>query len=318
MNKKWLFIFLILTLSLNLSFSLTLSAQVTEDSLENAALARMVTLSEVVVRNNLNVPDFINRVKKDTTFYKAFRNLRVLNFTSLNSIVMKDKKGNICASLGSKTSQTYRNGCRSMKKDYENITGDMLDNNGGYNYYTAELYASLFFTNGTVCGENNNIKNLNPKSKSGIDKRKEQLKMLFFNPGKKIPGIPLMGEKSNIFDPRIADDYDYTIDYTEYNGRSAYVFSIKAKPSLSGSQRNQIVFDNMTTWFDYKDFEILGRNYDLSYNTGAYDFDVHMEVQLAKIGRLLVPSVMRYYGNWHILTKGRERGIFTATLYGFH
>ena len=29
------------------------------------------------------------------------------------------------------------------------------------------------------------------KGKSGMAKHKEQLKMLFFNPGKKIPGIPL-------------------------------------------------------------------------------------------------------------------------------
>ena len=37
-----------------------------------------VVLKEVVVRNNLNVPAFIDRVKNDTTFYKAFRNLKVL------------------------------------------------------------------------------------------------------------------------------------------------------------------------------------------------------------------------------------------------
>ena len=37
----------------------------------------MVTLSEVVVRNNINMAKFIERVKNDTTFYKAFRNLRI-------------------------------------------------------------------------------------------------------------------------------------------------------------------------------------------------------------------------------------------------
>ncbi|HRN48050.1 MAG TPA: hypothetical protein PKW69_08440, partial [Niabella sp.] len=94
--------------------------------------------------------------------------------------------------------------------------------------------------------------------------------------------------------------------------------SVKAKPGLSSGQRNKIVYDNMTTWFDYRTFEILGRTYDLSYNTGAYDFDVHMNVQLTKIGNLLVPNVLRYSGNWFLLTKGRERGLFTATLYGFH
>ncbi|MBS1563365.1 MAG: hypothetical protein JST39_03205, partial [Bacteroidetes bacterium] len=54
---------------------------------------KTVTLREVVVRNNLNVPNFIERVKNDTTFYKAFKNLKVLGYTSLNDIRMLDKEG---------------------------------------------------------------------------------------------------------------------------------------------------------------------------------------------------------------------------------
>lgn len=309
----------ILILLIYLVFSESLFAQENIDSAENAALARMVTLSEVVVRNDLNIPNFIDRVRKDTTFYKAFKNLRILSFTSLNHIVMKDKRGNQVASLSSKTLQAVKNGCRTMKKENEQITGDMLDKKGAYNYFTAELYASLFFTEGTVCGENNYVSNkaLNPKGKSGIEKRKEQLKMLFFNPGKRIPGIPFIGDKSNIFDPEATQYYDFNIDFVEYDGRDTYKFEIVSKPDLTSSQRDKIVYDNMTTWFDAKSFEILARNYDLSYNTGAYDFDVHMEVKLTKVGKLLVPSVLRYNGNWHIITKGRERGMFTATLFGF-
>ena len=63
-----------------------------EDSLDNARLSQMIQLSEVVVRNKLDVDAFIQRVKNDTTFYKAFRNLRVLSFTSMNDIRMKNKK----------------------------------------------------------------------------------------------------------------------------------------------------------------------------------------------------------------------------------
>ncbi len=39
---------------------------------------KSVTLKEVVVRSNLNVPAFIKRVKDDTTFHKAFLNLKIL------------------------------------------------------------------------------------------------------------------------------------------------------------------------------------------------------------------------------------------------
>jgi hypothetical protein len=73
----------------------------------------------------------------------------------------------------------------------------------------------------------------------------------------------------------------------------------------------------MTTWFNSKTMEIVARNYDLSYDAGVYDFDVHMEVQMDKFGELLVPKLIRYTGNWHALFKKRERGVFTATLFDF-
>src|SRR5258708_3929316 len=47
---------------------------------------KVITLKEVVVRSNLNVAAFIDRVKNDTTFYKAFRNLRILGYTALNDV----------------------------------------------------------------------------------------------------------------------------------------------------------------------------------------------------------------------------------------
>src|SRR5690349_18719939 len=73
---------------------------------------KTVTLKEVVVRNNLNVSAFIERIKNDTTFYKAFRNLKVLGYTSLNDIRMLDKNDTTTASLYSRTRQHVRDGCR--------------------------------------------------------------------------------------------------------------------------------------------------------------------------------------------------------------
>ncbi|MEY3376280.1 MAG: hypothetical protein RL463_588, partial [Bacteroidota bacterium] len=45
---------------------------------------RQVTLTPVVIRKGTNVPGFIKRVEEDSTFYKAFKNLRVLNYSSIN------------------------------------------------------------------------------------------------------------------------------------------------------------------------------------------------------------------------------------------
>jgi hypothetical protein len=289
------------------------------DSLDNERLAKMVNLSEVLIRSDVNVPRFMEQVKNDTTFYKAFKNLHMLSFTAWNDIRIRDKKGHFKASLVSKTKQLRANGCRTMQVLSENVSGDFYDDNGGYNYNTAELYAGLFFTKGSVCGESNIVKGVEfrPKAQNGMQKRKEQLKMLFFNPGKRIPGIPFIGDKIDIFDPDRAAYYDFLIDYGDYEGQSCYVFSIKAKQDLSGSDKNSIVIDSMTTWFNTKTMEVMARNYDMSYDAGVYDFDVHIEVQMTKFGNYLVPKLLRYAGSWDVVFKKRERGIFTATLFDF-
>lgn len=306
------------TLALLILTGYVISAQENEDSLDNQRLAKMVSLSEVIIRSDLNVARFINQVKNDTTFYKAFRNLHVLGFTSWNDIRIKDKKGRIQAALMSKTKQTRSNGCRTMEVLSENSSGDFYDGDHQYNYYTAELYAGLFFTKGSVCGETNIVKgvNFNPRSQSGMARHKQQLKMLFFNPGKKIPGIPFIGDKIDIFDPDRAEYYDFIIDYGDYEGQSCYVFTIRAKEDLGG-KKDKIVIDNMVTWFNTRTMEVMARNYDMSYNAGVYDFDVHMEVEMTKVGDYLVPKLLRYIGNWDVAFKKRERGLFTATLFDF-
>ncbi|HEU5053971.1 MAG TPA: hypothetical protein VFT78_12705, partial [Hanamia sp.] len=148
---------------------------------------------------------------------------------------------------------------------------------------------------------------------SGIDKHKEQLKMLFFNPGKKINGLPFISNKTEIFDPSMAGNYNMYIDYRNYNSMPCYVFTIDVKDG----RKSNVVIDEMTTWFDAETLEVVARNYELSYDAGVYDFNVRMEVQLTKVGDLLVPSVLNYNGNWKVIFNKRERGLFTATLSDF-
>lgn len=276
---------------------------------------KVITLSDVVVDNRLNVTSFINRIKEDTSFYKAFRNLRVLGFTALNDIRMNNKDGKLKASLRSKTVQTRENNCRTMQTFDEVTTGNIYDKNRNFNYYTASMYGSLFFTNGSICNESNIVKDreFSTKDKSGIEKHKEQLKTLFFNPGKKIQGLPFMSNKTAIFEDEMADLYDMNIDMDFYNNTSCYIFTQKVKPG----KKDKVVVDEMTTWFNDSTFEVVGRNYLLSYDAGVYDFVVNMEVLMTTYKNLTVPAIIRYNGNWKAVTKKRERGVFTATLSEF-
>ena len=289
-------------------------AQAKNDSMVTVG-NKTITLSEVVVNNKLNVPAFINRIKNDTSFYKAFRNLHILGFTAINDIRMNDGDGKIKAGLHSTTKQIRSNNCRSMVTLEEQVTGDMYDENRLFNYYTAQMYASLFFTKDSICGENNIVTGteFSTKGKSGMEKNKEQLKMLFFNPGKRINGLPFISNKTAIYDDELADKYDMNIDIEMFKNTSCYIFTQKVKPA----NKSDVVVDEMTTWFNDQTFEVVARNYSLSYSAGVYDFKVQMEVVMTKYREYIVPSLIRYIGNWKAIFKNRERGIFTATLFDF-
>ena len=276
---------------------------------------KMITLSAIVVNKKVNIANFIKQVINDSTFYKAFRNLHLLNFTSINDIRMLNRDGSSAATLYGKTQQIRSGNCRSMQVLEEQTTGDYYDEQHQLNYYTAQMYASLFFTNGIICGEDNIVtgREFNTKGKAGMDKHKEQLKMLFFNPGRRINGLPFMSGKTSIYDNDMAANYNMEVDIEEHNKVNCYVFKQKVK---SGMESN-VVVDEMTTWFDEKTMEVTARNYSISYNAMLYDFKVLMEVQMTHAGNLLVPAVIRYNGNWKAIFKKRERGIFTATLLDF-
>lgn len=294
--------------------SLHLKAQDTTFKIEG----QNFTLTDAIVRNHFDYKEILQRIKEDTSFYKAFKTLRTIGYSSYNHIEMKDKNEKVVATLNSKTKQTRKNNCRSMEVLEEQVTGNLRDASGNYNYVTPSLYASLFFTKGTVCGETNIVKGKVREVKgTGIDKAKEQLKMLFFNPGKKIPGIPFIGDKLDLYDESAHQLYDYKLDYVEYHGQLVYVFDVQPKQDLGFFDKNRIVVDQMITWFNPKTLEVLGRNYSLSYKAGVYDFNVQMEVEMTYFNGVLVPKILRYKGNWDIVLKKRERGLFTATLFDY-
>jgi hypothetical protein len=273
-----------------------------------------IAIDEIIIKSpkeGFNIGEFIDKIRNDTTFYKAFRSMHLVTYNADNNIQVYEKKSNqVKASLVSETKQIYRAGCRTMNTLDEKVTGDFYDKKRRYNYYTAELYASLFFTNGKVCGENNIVKGKLEEENGGssMEKNKAKLKQLMFNPGSKISGIPLMGNKSAIFDPEIAKMYDFKLSVDTKNGVECYVFEATPKPGFI----NDVVYRQFKTWFRESDYSIISRDYALNYNTLAYDFDVKIHVDLEQHGNMLLPSYISYRGNWFAFTKGREKVNFTA------
>lgn len=259
-------------------------------------------------RSGWDVKGFIKRVQTDTTFFKAFRSLHVVSFKATNDIKVIDKRGGIDASLYSHTQQSAVNHCRTMKVLDEKVTGDMYKRNGEFNYYTAELYAYLFFTKGKVCDEDDIVAGrLDDKGKGKLEKSKWQLKQLIFNPGAPVSGIPFIGDKANIFDEDVAKYYDFKLLSDTYGDEDCYVFKIDPKKG----DEDKVVYNELTTWFRKTDYSIVARDYSLSYHTLLYDFDVRMKVRTTQVNKRLLPSQIDYDGNWHVFSKKREHVKFT-------
>lgn len=269
----------------------------------------------VVIVNSVNSDQLLRRIKNDTSFYKAFKTLRVVNYHSDNHIEVYNKKGKVKASYQSQADQIRQGGCRTTRILQQKTTGDFLDRKGNYNYTIGDLFAGLFFAKGKVCGETNIVAghmNFETSGLSGIEKKKEQLKMLFFNPGKKIPGIPFIGDKLDLYDKEALKKYNYRLDTVTYGESHGYEFTITPKPGARG-----VVIDYMRTIFDAETMDVLYRSYSLSYKAGVYDFDVKMQVKLGVRNGQLVPVDLHYKGNWSVLFKGRERASFSASLSDF-
>jgi hypothetical protein len=281
---------------------------------DTSIFSQPIKMDEVVVsavRKGWDVQGFIRRVKNDTTFYKAFRSLHIVSYNAVNDIRVYDKKGKVQASLYSKTKQTLTNGCRTMQVLEEKTTSDFYNRKRQYNYYTAELYAYLFFTEGKKCNEDDVV--VGALKKTGNSKNESnsyKLKQLMFNPGGKVKGIPLMGDKSAIFEPEIARMYDFKLSSDEHNGEDCYVFRAIPKKEYAGD----VVYNDFTTWFRKSDYSIVARDYSLSYKAFVYDFDVRMKVRMTHAHGKMLPVYIEYDGNWHVFSKGRERVKFITQL----
>ena len=263
-----------------------------------------IQLDSVVIRAGFNPRAFIRRVQNDTTFYKAFRSLHLVPFTSVSSFAAYDKKGTVSATHNSKMQQIIdAKGCRTARVITQQTTGDFYKRNGDNNYYTAELFYNLFFSKEPVCNQDDIVAGaLRLADNSRMEKNKYELKQLMFNPGAKVSGVPFMGDKASIFDADEVGKYDFKIRQEEYEGQQCFVFSVLPKPDY----KNKVVYDELITWFRQDDYSIVARNYSLSFSTMFYSFDVKMKVRTKQINNKLYPTHIDYAGTWHIITKKTE------------
>jgi hypothetical protein len=266
------------------------------------------------VRDGLDVQDFVTLIQEDTTFYRAFQNLRRISYDGSTNVRMFDEDHLSQATYANRMTQYVNDSCRWMQFPFEVNTGDFFDKHGEVNYYTAGVFSYIFLYKDTICGKIVETDN-NAGSDDKFELRKEQLKTLIFNPGRPVDGIPLIGDKMEIFSPEMQPYYDYTIARERYaTGVDCYVFTIKKKPEAEKGK--DVVINDLTTWFDVDSKEIVARSYKLSYFTSLFDFDVSMDVRMGTIDGYRVPVSIKYSGFWDIPLREPEIGNIQISVWG--
>ena len=270
-----------------------------------------------VTSTRLTVESFINEIINDTSFYEAFRNMKRYTFTAENRVFTYDKKnaveGNIYRKIYHNNDGPYK--MQFLEKKDE---GKVYKQNGKFSLYTVEMfdyifmnaYNSDFVPSAPITGA---------KGESN-ESYKDKLKTLIFSPGRPIKGVPFIGSKTQIFTPNMRQYYDYSFYRGTYlDSIPVYRFKVKMKPDLSNWTKDGLMIKELTTIFDMRNFQILGRYVDMKYDNLAFEFDVQMNIELGYFGsdQTLLPTKITYQGNWDIPFKREERASFLILHKGY-
>jgi hypothetical protein len=270
-----------------------------------------------IVGERINVQMFINKVTSDTSFYEAFRNMKRYSFTAENRVFTFDKKnrteGKIYRKIFHNNSGKYRQEILA-KQD----SGKLLKKNGKYQLYTVEMFDYIFmnaYNSDFVKAESSN-----EDKKKGNESYKDKLKTLLFTPGKPVKGVPIIGDKTQIFSANMRQYYDYTFfNGTYLDSIPIYTFRVKVKEDLSGWTKRGLMIKELNTIFDKRNMQILGRSVDMNYGNLAFDFDVKMNIEMGYFdnGESILPTKISYQGNWDIPLKKEERASFLILHKGY-
>ena len=144
---------------------------------------------------------------------------------------------------------------------------------------------------------------------------KTKLKTLIFSPGRKVKGIPFISSKTEIFSPEMRQFYRYEFARGKYlDSIPVYRFKVIRKPSIAD---NDVMIKELTTIFDMRTFQILGRYVDMKYSNFLFSFDVQMNIELNNFNGELLPTKITYQGNWDVPFHKTERASFLVVHKGY-
>ncbi len=287
-----------------------------KDTLDD--ISALIYLDSFVVtasKQGFDTKDFIHLVRIDSSFLEAFHNLRFANYRSTNEFTYFDKKQRVRATYLDTIQQTVEQNCRTMSflsvKDDGNYFKKRKTRK--YNYFTSDMHDRLFYTHKRTCDNPN--PNLVSTGSSRLEKYVFELKKLIFRPGEPA-NVPFIGDKTSIFTEPMILFYNFNIKSERFNDKvDCYVFEAVVKPEFEN--KNKVVIKQLKTFFDKSTFQVIGRDYQLQYSAGLYQFDVRMIIELLQIDEKYYPSSIQYEGFWNVPIKKREASQFTLQFFDF-
>lgn len=270
-----------------------------------------------ITSTRITTETFIKEIINDTSFYTAFHNMKKYSFTAENRVFTYDKKNNIEGKIYRKI---YHNNNGPYKMEFleKKDEGKIYKKNGKYNLYTVEMFDYIFMN-----AYNSDFSVSEPISGAkgeNNESYKNKLKTLIFSPGRPVKGIPFIGSKTQIFTANMRQYYDYAFFKGTYlDSIPVYRFKITVKNDLSNWTKSGLMIKELTTIFDRRNFQILGRYVDMKYSNMMFDFNVQMNIELGYFdnNEVLLPTKISYQGNWDVPFKKEERASFLILHKGY-
>ncbi|HMQ75866.1 MAG TPA: hypothetical protein PKE21_07295 [Flavobacteriales bacterium] len=266
-----------------------------------------ILLDEAVVvaqREGFDVKAFIARVRSDTTYQDAFLNLRRHPHRTEGELRVYDPHAGERAGFFRVVHLVREGGMATLMIDSVREQGRLRKADGDHRYLTARMFQNLFFPDGprpvpATVAEVDEAR----AGGSRFERYRADLKAFMFNPGEGLD-VPIVGDKLALFDPGMARHYTMSIWSGERNGHDCWVFSADARADIP---RNAVVIRTMDTWFDKGTGQVIAREYHLTHAGLLLSFDITMVVDLAVTDGLLVPTHVKYDGDWDLPLQRRER-----------
>ena len=264
------------------------------------------------------VETFINAIITDESFYQAFRNMKRYHFIAENRIYTYDKKNRIEGRIYRKIKHKNE-GPDKLVYLAKQDTGKVYKKNGKYQLYTIEMFDYIFMNAYKTDFVKEGPMTAGGKAGDTNESYKDKLKTLIFAPGKPIKGLPFIGSKTQIFSANMRQYYDYAYHSGTYlDSIPVYRFKVTVKMDLSEGIKDGLMIKELTTIFDKRNFEILGRYVDMKYSNMLFDFDVQMNIETSYVGEEKLPVKITYQGNWDYPFKKEERASFLIVHKDYH